>query len=362
MLQSSKAFRYVHLLRAEVTISDNRAASIHIALVVLGRQTGNDERGRRHEYECHRHGSCPDYYPRRLSCPFYVDYRNHALLGTARLLSAIPRQCTWLLVRDLPAQDRALVLHDGGTSCTPYMSVAPNGTVAHADLLLGTPKLLPLGSIRSQLAVPVVFAAPAHLGCPHHGPHLLCGDLGCHAPLRRHPQQEPLVANADLRHRSWCSSLVPDALGCLRYWPVRPLGWRTYRLCHRGSVAVAVVGRTGLRAECRFRHDHAAHSHEVSHLICSYPGAGSGFRCDYVRERLRARQPRSWPRVPEPWLQCCQRPVQCMVLDCAVLPAVDQCFGPEILQEGAAVQALKCKQCSGYTNRSWHHLISHYHA
>lgn len=134
----------------------------------------------------------------------------------------------------------------------------------------------------------MVLAASTRLARRRPRRPLLHRHLGWHALLRLRPQQEPLLADADLRHRPRRAPVVPDALGRLGHRPVRPLGRRAHGLSDRGPLSLALARHAGFAAECWIWHDHAVYSDEVPYLVCAHCGAGSGLDGDDCGTRICA--------------------------------------------------------------------------
>lgn len=106
----------LHDPRAKNDTADMHSASIHFFPLVLGRRAGQDERGGHCEYKSHRHEPGPHHHAWRRRRHLHVGRRERALPWFTRILSPISRPGARLPIRNLPAQDRAVVLHDGGTS------------------------------------------------------------------------------------------------------------------------------------------------------------------------------------------------------------------------------------------------------
>ena len=136
------------------------------------------------------------------------------------------------------------------------------------------PKLLALGTLRPQLALPLVLPARPRLG--HRPPRrpLLRHHLG-RPPLRlRPPLPLPLVGPARLRHGPRRPALGPNALGHLQHRPLPPLGWRPGRLRNRGQELMALARGPGRDAGSRLRHDIAADLDALPRLLHAHRGSG----------------------------------------------------------------------------------------
>ena len=160
------------------------------------------------------------------------------------------------------------------------------------------PKLLALSTLRSQLALPLVF--PARPRLVHWYPRgiLFRHHLG-RSPLRlRPPLHLSLLGPAGLRHGSGRSTLGTDALGNIKHRSLPPLGRWSSRIGDRGQESVALARCARLCAGSRVRHDTAADLDALPRLLHAHRGTGSRIHCYHLGESHRTRQDRPRHRLP----------------------------------------------------------------
>lgn len=178
-----------------------------------------------------------------------------------------------------------MVFHAGGklkiSDCNAYGSTADNDS--------GHPVFLPLCTIRSQLALLVGLTASAILDSQYFGAILLRRRLVRTIIWRLRVQQKPLLAASHHRDWSGMSTMVPNALGCLRDRPVRTMGRQPIWLCLCWTNAMALAGRLGCASERGVRSDIAAHADTVPYLLYTYRGAGSGISSDDCGQGYRSK-------------------------------------------------------------------------
>ena len=92
-----------------------------------------------------------------------------------------------------------------------------------------------------------------------------------------------LLDPTGLRHRSWCSQMVPDALGNIRSWSISPMGGLSTGIGVPRSVLVAVVGSSRRSSRCRLRDDPPPNHDPLSHNIHPNCSASPGLHLHHPR-------------------------------------------------------------------------------
>ena len=246
-----------------------------------------------------------------------LGHRHHVVPWSPRLLSPSARPDSELLQIGHAPQDCALVLRHR----------------YH-------PELLPICTIRTQLAIPLELRSRTNMDGRSPGLRVLRGRLG---RLTRHLLKSVIAAfvdSANVCRRSRRTSLVSDAVGYFRHGILGAVGWLTTRRRAGGQDPMALARNARRHPRRRLRHDPPPNPDSLPRRLRLGVRAGPGIHRHHCRSRLRSRRNGSRPHLPESGSQSAwvERSVVLGRLDCADCRL---CGLLPLVQEGAADEALR---------------------
>lgn len=161
------------------------------------------------------------------------------------------------------------------------------------------PELLPIRTIRTQLAIPLELCPCANMDGRPPGLRVLRGRLGRPARHLLTGVTAPFLDPAHVRRRSRRPALVSDALGYFRHGILGAVGRLTARGRLGGQDPVALARNARRHPRRRLRHDPPPNADSFPRRLLPGVCPGAGIRRHHRRSRLRSRRDWSWPHLPE---------------------------------------------------------------
>lgn len=161
------------------------------------------------------------------------------------------------------------------------------------------PKLLPVRTIRTQLAIPLELRSRANMDDRPSGLWVLRGRLGRLARYLFTGVIAPLLDSAHVRRRSWRPALVSDAVGYFGHGILGAVGRLTPRWRAGGQDPLALAWNPRRYPRRRLRHDPPPNADALPRRLLLGVCAGLGIHRHHRRSRLRSRRHWSRPHLPE---------------------------------------------------------------